>query len=65
MERACTLLDMRRAELLASADPAAPVPAEPGEAWLRLWAETLVLAFLTGRAWAGGARPAAPLVAWP
>ena len=47
-ERACTLLDMRRAELLASADPAAPA-GEPGEAWLRLWAETLVLAFLTGR----------------
>ena len=47
-ERACTLLDMRRAELLASADPAVPA-GEPGEAWLRLWAETLVLAFLTGR----------------
>ena len=62
-ERACTLLDMRRAELLAFADPAAPAaPAgEPGEAWLRLWAETLVLAFLTGRA-----RPAvpAPLRRW-
>jgi uncharacterized protein len=59
-ERACTLLDMRRAELLASADPAAPA-GEPGEAWLRLWAETLVLAFLTGRA-----RPAvpAPLRRW-
>jgi hypothetical protein len=54
-ERACTLLDMRRAELLASADPAAPA-GEPGEAWLRLWAETLVLAFLTGRA-----RPAVPV----
>jgi hypothetical protein len=39
---------MRRAELLASVDPAAPA-GEPGEAWLRLWAETLVLAFLTGR----------------
>src|SRR5215475_11758368 len=47
-ERACTLLDMRRAELLASAAPAAPA-GEPGETWLRLWAETLVLAFLTGR----------------
>ena len=46
-ERACTLLDMRRAELLAS--PGSPGgPGEPGEAWLRLWAETLVLAFLTG-----------------
>jgi uncharacterized protein len=54
-ERACTLLDMRRAELLASADLAAPA-GEPGEAWLRLWAETLVLAFLTGRA-----RPAVPV----
>ena len=61
-ERACTLLDMRRAELLASADPAAPA-GEPGEAWLRLWAETLVLAFLTGRA-----RPAVPAALrrwWP
>ena len=47
-ERACTLLDIRRAELLASADSAAPA-GEPGEAWLRLWAETLTLAFLTGR----------------
>jgi uncharacterized protein len=47
-ERACTLLDMRRAELLASADSVAPA-GEPGSAWLRLWAETLVLAFLTGR----------------
>ena len=45
--RACTVLDMRRAELLAS--PGSPgSPGEPGEAWLRLWAETLVLAFLTG-----------------
>jgi Helicase HerA-like C-terminal len=61
-ERACTLLDMRRAELLASADPAAPA-VEPGAAWLRLWAETLVLAFLTGRA-----RPAVPAALrrwWP
>src|SRR5262245_4066473 len=48
-ERACTLLDMRRAELLASADPADQA-GEPGEAWLRLWAETVVLAFLTGHA---------------
>jgi uncharacterized protein len=46
-ERACTLLEMRRAELLAS--PGLPgAPGSPGEAWLRLWAETLVLAFLTG-----------------
>jgi len=59
-ERACTLLDMRRAELLASADPAAPA-GEPGEAWLRLWAETLVLAFLTGR---GLPAVPAPLRGW-
>src|SRR5689334_4546783 len=58
-ERACTLLDMRRAELLASPDSA---PAgEPGEAWLRLWAETLVLAFLTGR---GLPAVPAPLRRW-
>jgi hypothetical protein len=50
--RACTLLEMRRAELLAS--PGAP--GEPdGPAWLRLWAETLVLAFLTNHG-----RPAVP-----
>jgi len=49
-ERACTLLDMRRAELLASPDwPGEPGEhGEPGAAWLRLWAETLVLAFVTG-----------------
>jgi uncharacterized protein len=61
-ERACTLLDMRRAELLASAAPAAPA-VEPGAAWLRLWAETLVLAFLTGRG-----QPAVPTALrrwWP
>ena len=53
-ERACTLLDMRRAELLAS--PGSPGEArEPGEAWFRLWAETLVLAFVTNRG-----LPAAP-----
>jgi hypothetical protein len=38
---------MRRAELLASPDSPGE-HGEPGEAWLRLWAETLVLAFLTG-----------------
>ena len=56
-ERACTLLDMRRAELLASPGSAG----EPGEAWLRVWAETLVLAFLTSNG-----RPAvpAPLRRW-
>jgi len=49
--RACTLLDMRRAELLASpGSPGSPGETrEPGEAWLRLWVETLVLAFLTNR----------------
>jgi len=36
---------MRRAELLASPGGAG----EPGAVWLRLWAETLVLAFLTNR----------------
>jgi uncharacterized protein len=45
-ERACTLREMRHAELLATPGP--PGPPGPGEAWLRLWAETLVLAFLTG-----------------
>jgi uncharacterized protein len=47
----CTLRGIRRAELLAT--PGSPGSAgeasEPGEAWLRLWAETLVLAFLTNR----------------
>jgi uncharacterized protein len=52
--RACTLLEMRRAELLAA--PGEPgEPAEPGPAWLRLWAETLALAFLTDHG-----RPAVP-----
>jgi hypothetical protein len=49
--RACTLRDMRRAELLASPCGAG----EPGAVWLRLWAETLVLAFLTNHG-----LPAAP-----
>jgi hypothetical protein len=40
--RACTLLELRRAELLAA-------PGTPGQAWLRLWAETMVLAFLANR----------------
>ena len=40
--RACTVLELRRAELLAA-------PGTPDDAWLRLWAETLVLAFLTNR----------------
>ncbi len=38
--RACTLLELRAADLLAAA---------PEDAWLRVWAEVLVLAFLTGR----------------
>ena len=52
--RACTLVELRRAELAAADGAAGPV-------WLRLWAETLVLAFLTGRG-----LPAVPaeLAAW-
>jgi DNA helicase HerA-like ATPase len=38
--RPCTLREIRAADLLASAAP---------EAWLRIWMETLMLAFLTGR----------------
>jgi hypothetical protein len=38
--RACTLLELRRAELLSAATE---------QAWLRVWTETLVLAFLTNR----------------
>jgi len=41
-ERACTLLEVRRAELL-------DCPGTSADAWLRLWAETLLLAFLTNR----------------
>jgi hypothetical protein len=59
-ERACTLREMRRAELLASPGPAVPA-GEPGETWLRLWAQTLVLAFLTGR---GLPAVPAPLRRW-
>jgi hypothetical protein len=54
--RACTLLDMRRAELLASAGSPEP-SGSAGEAWLRLWAETLVLAFLTNRSLPGVPAP--------
>jgi uncharacterized protein len=39
--RACSLLELRAADLLA---------AEPEDAWLRIWTEALVLAFLTNRA---------------
>jgi len=38
--RACTLVELRRAELLSAA---------ADQAWLRVWTETLVLAFLTNR----------------
>jgi uncharacterized protein len=54
--RACTLLELRQAELAATAGTAGPV-------WLRLWAETLVLAFLTGRGLP--AVPAALAGWWP
>ncbi|HXP21134.1 MAG TPA: ATP-binding protein [Streptosporangiaceae bacterium] len=37
-DRACTLLELRSADLLADA---------PQDAWLRVWAEAMVLAFLT------------------
>ncbi len=37
---ACTLFKLREAELMS---------VSPQEAWLRMWLETLVLAFLTGR----------------
>ncbi|HEY7431692.1 MAG TPA: ATP-binding protein [Streptosporangiaceae bacterium] len=39
-ERACTLREIRHADLLAG-------PAAGEDAWLRVWAETVVLAFLT------------------
>jgi uncharacterized protein len=39
--RACTLLELRAADLLAGS---------PDDAWLRVWAEVLLLALLTGRA---------------
>ena len=38
--RPCTLLELRAADLLADAD---------ADAWLRIWTEALVLAFLTSR----------------
>ena len=41
-ERPCTLLELRKADLLAG-------PASADDAWLRVWAESLVLAFLTNR----------------
>jgi uncharacterized protein len=39
--RACSLVELRAADLLA---------ASPEDAWLRIWTEALVLAFLTNRA---------------
>ncbi len=42
-ERACTAAEMRAAELLAA-------PGSAADAWLRVWAEVLLLAFLTDRA---------------
>jgi hypothetical protein len=41
-ERPCTLLELRQADLLAAATG-------PEAAWLRLWAEILVIALLTNR----------------
>jgi DNA helicase HerA-like ATPase len=41
-ERACTLAELRAADLLAA-------PGSAADAWLRVWTETLVLAFLTNR----------------
>jgi hypothetical protein len=41
-ERACTQREMRAAEVLAA-------PGSPADAWLRVWAQALVLAFLTNR----------------
>ena len=40
--RACTLLELRQADLLAA-------PGSADDAWLRVWVESLVLAFLTNR----------------
>jgi hypothetical protein len=42
-ERACTGAEIRAAEVLAA-------PGSAAGAWLRVWAEVLLLAFLTGRA---------------
>jgi uncharacterized protein len=41
-ERACTGAEIRAADVLAA-------PGSPRDAWLRVWAETVVLAFVTGR----------------
>jgi uncharacterized protein len=42
-ERACTQAEMRAAEVLA-------VPGSPADAWLRVWVQALILAFLTDHA---------------
>jgi len=42
-ERPCTQAEMRAAEVLAA-------PGSPADAWLRVWVQALVLAFLTNRA---------------
>jgi hypothetical protein len=47
-ERACTLAEMRAAEVLAA-------DGSPADAWLRVWVQALILAFLTNHA-----RPAVP-----
>jgi hypothetical protein len=46
--RACTQAEMRAAEVLAA-------PGSPADAWLRVWVQALILAFLTNRA-----QPAVP-----
>lgn len=50
--RACTLVELREADLLADA---------PEWAWLRIWADTLVLAFCTNRPVPGAPRVLADL----
>ncbi|MGC5009143.1 ATP-binding protein [Streptosporangium sp. DT93] len=50
--RACTLVELREADLLAEA---------PEWAWLRIWADTLVLAFCTNRPMPGVPRALADL----
>jgi hypothetical protein len=50
--RPCTGAEIRAAALLAA-------PEDPRQAWLRVWTETLVLAFLVGRALPGVPAPVA------
>jgi hypothetical protein len=49
-ERPCTQREMRAAELLAA-------PGSADDAWLRVWAQALLLAFLTGRGLPGVPAP--------